>query len=256
MAMDMNLAGARAIVTGGSRGIGQAIVSELAIEGCKVEYCARQLAVPADVAAAAAGAPQGTIVDLEDPAGTRRWVMQAAERLGGLDVLVLNASAMASGFSSEAWRRNTALEIDALATIVEVAAPHLKLSAVRRGDAAILIIGSTSALSARKRDAYGAVKAALLHVMKGLSHELIADGVRVNMISPGPVYAKDGIWQVLESRQPGTVQAKIESIPLGRMGKPGEIASIAVFMCSPRARYIAGANLVADGGRSDYVSIP
>ena len=252
-AMDMILTGARAVVTGGSRGIGQAIVNQLTIEGCRVEYCARHLAAPADVAHVADRVPQGTIVDLENPTDTRTWVTQAVERLGGLDVLVLNASAMASGFSSETWRRNSAIEIDALATIVEIAEPHLKLSAAQRGDAAIVIIGSTSALSTEKRDSYGAVKAALLHVMKGLSHELIEHGVRVNMISPGPVYSKDGIWPLLESEQPGVVKAKIKSIPLGRMGKPEEIANIAVFMCSPRARYIAGSNLVADGGRSSRV---
>jgi 3-oxoacyl-[acyl-carrier protein] reductase len=251
--MDLNLTGARAIVTGGSRGIGRAIVGELTAEGCRVEYCARNPADPTDTEWSESDDVRGSAVDIEDPDATQEWLEQAIGRLGGLDLLILNASAMASGHSREAWARNYKIEIDALANIVGIAKPHLERAVDRRGDAAIVIIGSTSARSAKKRDSYGAVKAALVHVMKGLSHELIAYGIRVNMVSPGPVYSKNGIWQVLESRDPGVLQRKIESIPLGRMGRPDEIANIVVFLCSSRASFVVGANFVADGGRSERV---
>ena len=89
--------------------------------------------------------------------------------------------------------------------------------------------------------------------MKGLSHELIADGARVNMVSPGPVYSKNGVWGRLEKENSEYVETKTREIPLGRMGMPNEIASIVVFLCSPLSRYIVGSNIVADGGRSRRV---
>ena len=132
-----------------------------------------------------------------------------------------------------------------------IARPHLKESAKRRGDAAIVAIGSTSALSANAIDAYGAIKAALIHSVKGLSRTLIKDGIRVNMVSPGPVYSEGGIWDKVRADNPEAFANKIAQIPLGRMGTPEEIANTVAFLCSPRARYIVGSNIIADGGRSD-----
>ena len=251
--MNLQLGKSRAIVTGGSRGIGQAIVETLASEGVRVEYCARSLP---ESKRSGDGSPmpvQGAAVDLEDAASTRDWLEQATGRLGGLDILVLNAGAMAAGNTGEAWRANYRLEIAALTRIVDVAGPHLLKAARERGDAAIVVIGSTSAASSRKRDAYGATKAALRHVSKGLSHELAVGGVRVNMVSPGPTWSEGGIWQRLEAEDPEYVRRKTGEIPLGRMAKPEEIANVAVFLCSRRARFVVGADVTVDGGRSDRV---
>ena len=192
-------------------------------------------------------------VDIEDATSTRVWLEQAVDRLGGLDVLVLNASAMAAGNSDAAWRRNYRVEIAALTHIVDFAKPHLLQAAEERGDATVVVMGSTSAVSSRQRDAYGATKAALAHVTKGLSHELAADGVRVNMVSPGPTYSEDGIWAKLRTEDPDSVRRAIESIPLSRMATPEEIANVVVFLCSRRARFVIGANITIDGGRSERV---
>ena len=251
--MDLYLTGSRAIVTGGSRGIGRGIVEALSSEGCRVEYCARSVTETTQVSHGAAIAPHGTAVDLEDPASTESWLNQAIARLEGLNLLVLNAGAMASGDTEEAWRRNYNIEIGALTRIINIARPHLHKAAQELGDAAVVVIGSTSAASSRKRDAYGATKAALAHVTKGLSHELAAGGVRVNMVSPGPTYSQDGIWAQLEANDADYVRRKAREIPLGRMASPAEIASVVVFLCSRRARFVIGANIIVDGGRSDRV---
>ncbi|MCY3605756.1 MAG: SDR family NAD(P)-dependent oxidoreductase [Gammaproteobacteria bacterium] len=251
--MDLNLGQSRAIVTGGSRGIGRAIVEGLTSEGCRVEYCARSLPATKPSGSASSTAVQGTAVDLEDSGSTLEWLERAINRLGGLDILVLNASAMAAGNTEAAWGTNYRLEIAALTRIVDVAGPHLLKTARERGDAAIVVIGSTSAASSRKRDAYGATKAALAHVAKGLSHELADGGVRVNMVSPGPTYFPGGIWAQLEADDPEYVRTKAGEIPLGRMATPEEIANVVVFLCSRRARFVVGANITVDGGRSDRV---
>lgn len=252
--MNLELAGARALVTGGSRGIGRAVVSLLGEEDCKVEFCARSAPHINEAGAefsAAGFSVKGSAVDLSIAKAARDWAGDAVSRLGGLDILVANASAMATGNSDDAWERDYRIEIACLRELLSVAKPHLENAAKQRGDAAIVVIGSTSALSANAVDAYGAIKAALMHTTKGLSRTLIRHGIRVNMVSPGPVYSEGGIWDKVRAGDPEAFAKKVGQIPLGRMGTPEEIASTVVFLCSPRARYIVGSNIIADGGRSD-----
>lgn len=252
--MNLELAGTCVLVSGGSRGIGRATVKFLAEEGCNVEFCARTESRVNDTEAeltAIGHSVKGTAVNLLVANAAGNWASDAISRLGGLDVIVASASAMATGTGDEAWEQNYRVEIASLNELVMIAKPHLKESALRRGDAAIVAIGSTSALSANTIDAYGAIKAALIHSVKGLSKTLIKDGIRVNMVSPGPVYSEGGIWDKVRADNSETFANKIAQIPLGRMGTPEEIANTVAFLCSPRARYIAGSNIIADGGRSD-----
>lgn len=251
--MNLELAGTCALVTGGSRGIGRATVKLLAEEGCNVEFCARTESRVNDTEAALTAighSVKGTAVNLSVAKAAGNWARDAISRLGGLDVIVANASAMATG-TDDAWEQNYRVEIAGLNELVLIAKPHLKESAERRGDAAIVAIGSTSALSATTIDAYGAIKAALIYSVKGLSRILIKDGIRVNMVSPGPVYSEGGIWDKVRADNPETFADKIAQIPLGRMGTPEEIANTVAFLCSPRARYVVGTNIIVDGGRSD-----
>jgi 3-oxoacyl-[acyl-carrier protein] reductase len=252
--MNLELAGTCVLVTGGSRGIGRATVKLLAEEGCNVEFCARTESRVNDTEAeltAVGQSVKGTAVDLSIAKTAGNWASDAISRLGALDVIVANASAMVTGTDDEAWEQNYRVEIASLNELVLIAKPHLIKSAKRRGDAAIVAIGSTSALSANTIDAYGAIKAALIHSVKGLSRTLIKDGIRVNMVSPGPVYSEGGIWDKVRTDNPEIFANKIAQIPLGRMGTPEEIANTVAFLCSPRARYIVGSNIIADGGRSD-----
>lgn len=252
--MDLELHGKRALLTGGSRGIGRAIVELLAKEGCKIEFCARK-AGPLNATVAELQSRgfvvSGSVVDVSDQPSVTEWGGTAISSLGGLDVLVVNASAMATGGSESAWRQNYLVDIAALNSLIAVAAPHLRASAKQRGDAAVVAIASTSASGTRKVDAYGATKAALIHTVKGLSRELIRDGIRANSVSPGPVYFPGGIWDEIETKHPDYFKARVDEIPLGRMGTPEEVANLVVFLSSRRARYIVGANIVLDGGRSD-----
>lgn len=244
--MDLGLRGLRALVTGGTRGIGRACADILAAEGADVAICARNAGEVEQTcrALAAAGArTHGEAVDVADRAALESWVQHSAEALGGIDIVVANVSALASAKSEEAWRQG--LEIDILHTTrtVEAAMPWLE-----RSDAAsITIVSSVSGREASSASAYGAVKAALIHYAKGLAVELAPRGIRVNAVSPGTTYFEGGVWHKAELNAPERFKAALERNPMGRMGRPEEIARGVVFLASPASSFTTGANLVIDG---------
>ncbi len=247
--MDLGLTGARALVTGGTRGIGRAIAQRLAGEGCAVAVCARgETAIPPTLETLTArGAPAvtGAAVDVRDRVRLRAWIDEAAYILGGLDILVANVSGFGVTGDQAGWR--DAFEVDMLASVntVEAARPHLEKSAA----GSIVAISSIAAVEffggARP---YNALKAALITYMSNLSKELAPAGVRVNTISPGTIYFEGGVWHDRELNAPGVYAAALASNPMGRMGAPEEVADAAVFLASAAASFITGANLVVDGG--------
>ena len=218
--MDLGLRGKRAIVTGGTRGIGRAIVELLADEGCDVALCARGRAGVDEAVAAVAGKgvkAHGGVVDVADTPALRRWVGEAAARLGGLDILVANVSALAQAMDEDSWRRS--LEIDVMGTVagIEAALPFLEKSAA----GAIVVIGTTGAVEiAGAPRPYASVKAALVPYVKALARNLAAKGVRANMVSPGNVYFKGGVWNTVEERNPELFKTMLSRNPMGRMGTP------------------------------------
>ena len=251
--MDLGLKGKRAIVTGATRGIGRSIADLLADEGCDVGICARSddpvKEAVADLGKKGVNATGGAL-DVGDGPALRQWVAEAAQALGGLDIFIANVSALARGYGEEDWRQS--FEIDLLGTIhgVEAALPSIEKS-----DAgSIVIIGTTAALEiSRGARPYGAMKAALLNYVKGLARANAPKGIRVNAVSPGNVYFKGGVWEMVENADPGFFAASLAENPLGRMGRPEEVANAAVFLASPRASFITGTDLVVDGAMTRRV---
>ena len=251
--MDLGLQGKNAIVTGGTRGIGRAIAALLAAEGCNVAICARHKdAVDGTVAALARAGIRATggAVDVADLPALRQWVGEAAEALGGLDIFVANVSALAQGMDEEAWRKG--FEIDVMGTVfgIEAALPFLEKSSA----GSIVVVGSTAMAEIYgPTRSYAAVKATLIPYVKGLARNLAAKHVRANVVSPGNVYFKGGVWNVVEERNPDMFAAMLAKNPTGRMGTPEEFADACAFLCSAQAGFISGQNLQLDGG--SYVGV-
>lgn len=252
--MDLGLKGKRAVVTGGTRGIGRAIADLLVEEGCDVAICARnQAQVKEAVAAFEARGVRGygQAFDVADTAALTGFVDGAAGAFGGVDIFVSNISGSMGGGNDEAsWR--TAVEVDILSTVrgCEAAVPHLEAS----GEGAIVVIGTVSAVEVSgPRRPYSSVKAALVPYVKNLGRDLAPKNVRANMVSPGTVYFQGGVWEMVEKGMPERFAQAVARNPMGRMGTPQEIANAAVFLASPRASFITGTNLIADGGITQRV---
>ncbi len=253
--MDLQLDGLKALVTGGTRGIGRAIVATLAAEGAEVAFCARSAdAVEATVRALApaAGKMRGAAVDVGDGAALQRWVASSAEALSGIDIVVANVSALAIGNDEAGWQGSFAVDMMGTVRLVDAAMPWLERSA----HPAILAISS---VSAREIDfaagPYGALKAAIVHYMQGLAFQLAGKGIRANSLSPGNTYFEGGVWQQIENGNPQLYADALALNPTGRMGTPQEMANAAVFLVSPAASFVSGANLVVDGALTRGVQL-
>jgi 3-oxoacyl-[acyl-carrier protein] reductase len=247
--VDLQLTGRKALVTGGTRGIGGAVVDLLVAEGATVAFCARNAEEVA--ARAKATGASGRALDVADAEALAAWVRDEGEA-GGIDIVIANVSALAIGPGEENWRNS--FEVDLMHTVrmVEAAMPYLEKS-----DAASVI--AVSSVSGREVDfatgSYGVMKAALAHYMSGLAFDLAVKGIRANTVSPGNVYFDGGVWQSLESSRPDFFAQALGLNPTGRMGTPEETAYAVVMLASPRASRISGTNLVADGALTRGVQL-
>ena len=245
--MDLGLKGRRAVITGGTKGIGRAVAEGFADEGADVSICARN----ADEVAATVTALQGRGVkafgralDVADPPALAGWIASSANQLGGIDALVCNVSALAVGDSAETWERS--FRIDMMHSVNAVAAALPFLENAQGGS--IVLISSVSGFEVDfAAGSYGAFKAALIHYAKGLSRQLVGKGIRVNVVSPGNTYFEGGIWQTIEKNMPDLFASTLKVNPTGKFGTPAEVAAGVLFLSSPVASRISGTNLVIDG---------
>jgi 3-oxoacyl-[acyl-carrier protein] reductase len=251
--MDLQLEGRTALITGASRGIGRAIAELFAQEGANVAICARhadQVEAAVEALKAHGVRAYGQALDIADGPALKGFVEAAAAELGGLDVLVSNASGLVQGASEEAWK--AMFEVDMLGAVrsFEAARPHLERAAASRGDAAFVITSSVSAAEADSPSAYGAMKAALIHYAKGVARESAPSKIRCNVVSPGTVFFEGGVWGNVKASMPGFFDQMIKRNPTGRMATPEEIAAATVFLASPRSAFTTGINMVVDGAIS------
>jgi 3-oxoacyl-[acyl-carrier protein] reductase len=245
--MELGLSGKRFLVTGGTRGIGRAVVEGLLAEGAAVAFCARtpDAVATAEAELAATGAIAiGTAVDVGDAAALTVWVNSSATALGGIDGVVANVSALAIPDNPENWRTSFAVDLMGTIGLVEAALPHLE-----RHDAGSIV--TISSVSGREVDfasgPYGTMKAAIIHYTQGLAYNLAAKGIRANSVSPGNTYFPGGVWSSIEQDDPELFATALGLNPTGRMATPAEVANAVVFLSSSAASFVTGTNLVVDG---------
>jgi 3-oxoacyl-[acyl-carrier protein] reductase len=253
--MDLGMKGLSAMVSGGTRGIGRAIVETLAAEGARVSFCARHEADVRQAVESIAGRGAevfGCAGDVADGASIRRWVDATAERFGGIDIVIANVSALAIGQDEESWRKSFDVDMLGCVRMVDAAMPWLERSKA----AAIVAISS---VSGREIDfaagPYGTFKAALVHYIQGLAYQHAAKGIRANSVSPGNTYFPGGVWEQIEQGNPELFQKSLALNPTGRMGTPQEMANAVAFIASPAASFVSGTNLVVDGALTRGVQL-
>ena len=247
--VDLGLGGRRALVTGGTHGIGRAVVECLASEGCRVALCARDGDEARAVAAALPNA-HGTGVDVERRGAVSEWVEDRAHALGGVDLLVANVGGRtgAGDFVSSTrddWVQTFDLNVGHTVEALRACIAHMPPGA------SAVLISSISGSRPQPGAQYGAAKAALDYAAASLARELGPRQIRVNAVAPGSVIFPGGGWGQLREGDPDRFAAfERDEFPFGRLGTPSEIGRVVAFVLSDAASWINGTTITADGGQN------
>ncbi len=260
--MELGLAGRRALVTGGSKGIGFAVAEELLAEGVKVAICARH---PEEVEAAAerlrseGGTVHAQVTDVTRPEQVTALIEGTVAALGGLDILVNNAGAAHPGtfetLSDEDWQGDLDVKLYSQIRCTRAALPHLRSSSAAR------VININSVYARYPDPAFFATtvnRAACLNLSKALAREFAPEQILVNSVNIGFVVTPQ--WQNIRARRaPESNEDEFfaslarEEVPLGRFGTVEEVSGLVAFLASDRASYLTGTSIDVAGGMGKYV---
>ena len=247
--MRLEVSGKRVVVAGGSRGIGRSIALAFAEGGAAVSICARgadALEATRKELASKGGTVHATKCDLASDADIARYIPEAAKSLGGIDVLVNNATAGAVGDTENAWDESLSVDLLAVVRASRAAMPFLE----KGRDPTIINISSGSGLNPSVRTpAYGASKAAVIHYTRTQAATLATKGIRVNCVAPGSIEFAGGSWEERKSSDPALYNQVLKSMPAGRLGKPEEVASVVLFLASPLAIWVTAQIVGVNGGQ-------
>lgn len=247
--MAFDFSGRRVVVAGASCGIGRSIALAFAHARAAVSVCARGAEGIARVRAelaACGGAVHAATCDLGDANAVARYIAEAASALGGIDVLVNNASGFGLTNDEAGWAASVSVDLMATVRASDAAVPFLKQSSA----GAIINTSSISALQPSARTPpYGAVKAAVVHYTQSQAVALAPARIRVNSVAPGSIEFPGGMWEQRKTAQPALYNGILASIPFGRLGRPEEVANAVLFLASDDASWITGQTLVVDGGQ-------
>ncbi|EXV04611.1 short chain dehydrogenase family protein [Metarhizium robertsii] len=259
------LEGKHALVTGGTKGIGRAIVELLLAQGANVSYCSRS-ATDNDFAAfldesKPSGTASGTSVDISSPSSIETWVEKAARKFGRVDVVVANAASFSTEATAESWRTSFEADVLGLVSLINASTPHLE-----KTSGSIVVVSSVAGFETRFDVAgspYTTFKRAQATLAKDYARKLGPLGIRINSVIPGPIEAPGKVLpdgsrepsriQTLKETNPEYAQGILDAVSLRRFGTAEEVANVVVFLASPLAGYVCGANVLVDGAMSTFL---
>jgi len=244
--MDLGLKGLKVIIGGATRGISRETVRVMAGEGCDFGLFSRNGDALADMEQELAGdcrvVSQEFVLESRDDYKT--MLTGLAQKLGGCDIFIHSISSSGAQGSMD-WDETFRLDMLGAVDACETLEPFL----ARSPAAAVVLMSSTAAFETfLMPQAFNAIKAALVTYGKQLSQAWAAKGIRVNIVSPGPIVYPGGNWDGVRAVIPDLYAGILAKIPMGRLGSPRDVATAVAFIASPAASYITGTNIIIDGG--------